>query len=82
MLSMVFRLIGMPECRPNSGDIQIIVLEANPAGENYNNFSKPTAITGEIAAFFTYSHFHLTRNVCLSIQLNCCLTLNNDLFFV
>ena len=46
------------------------------------NFSKPTAETGEMNAFFIYSHFQLTMKVGLSMQLNCRPTFENDLFFV
>ena len=46
------------------------------------DFSEPTAITGEMVAFFIHRHFQLTMKVGLSIQLDCRPTLKNDLFFV
>ena len=43
---------------------------------------KPTAKTGEMATFSSYSHFQLPMKVGLSIQLNCHAMLKNDLFFI
>ena len=36
---------------------------------------------GELATFFIYSYFQLTMKIGLSIQLNYCPTLKNNLFF-
>ena len=63
------------------GRNSILVIPRNQLDLTMKKFSKSTAKTGEMTLFL-YSHFQLTMEVGLSIQLNRRSTLNNDLLFV